>query len=124
MEYYDWIKVSHSYHWMKKVLVIGGQGNLGKSLIQKFKKNWITISLDVYANKEAKENILLKDNVSEELKKILQNEKLDSILNVAGGWKGGNLKSKDFEESVELMYNQSVKSSILAAKLSTLYLKE
>lgn len=109
---------------MKKVLVLGGRGNFGKALVQKFKKEWITISVDFEANPEAKENILLKDNVTLELKKILQNEKLDTILNVAGGWKGGNVKSDDFEETVELMYNQSVKSSILAAKLATLYLKE
>jgi dihydropteridine reductase len=42
---------------------------------------------------------------------------------VAGGWQGGNLLDENFLKSVEGMYQQSVLSSAIAARLGALHLK-
>ena len=50
--------------------------------------------------------------------------KLDAILCVAGGWAGGNAASKEFVKNADMMWKQSVWSSILACQMSARYLKE
>jgi dihydropteridine reductase len=50
--------------------------------------------------------------------------KLDAILNVAGGWAGGNAASKQFLTNSDLMWRQSVWSSIISASLATKFLAE
>ncbi|KAB0393642.1 hypothetical protein E2I00_004098, partial [Balaenoptera physalus] len=67
------------------------------SLIQ-----WVA-SIDVVENEEASASVLVKmtdsfteqaDQVTSEVGKLLGAEKVDAILCVAGGWAGGNAKSK------------------------------
>ena len=61
----------------------------------------------------------------ESLKPFLTDEtKLDAILNVAGGWAGGNAASPQFLANSTLMWNQSVNSSLITASLASKYLKE
>ena len=52
------------------------------------------------------------------------NEKLDGVICVAGGWAGGNAANKDLVKNSDLMWKQSVWSSIIAAKIASQYLKE
>ena len=54
----------------------------------------------------------------------MKDEKLDGIICVAGGWAGGSAKSKDFLKNSELMWKQSVESSLVATKLASKFLTE
>lgn len=59
-----------------------------------------------------------------QVKDTLKGEKVDGIICVAGGWAGGNAAHKDFVKNSELMWKQSVWSSIIAANIAAEYLKE
>lgn len=51
-----------------------------------------------------------------------ETSKLDAILNVAGGWAGGNAASDKFLQSSDLMWKQSVWSSLISASLASRHL--
>lgn len=86
-------------------------------------------------NKEASENILVdvgaglneqQNKIEESLKPMLAGDsdvKLDAILNVAGGWAGGNAAAEKFIHNADLMWKQSVWSSLISASLASKYLK-
>lgn len=121
---------------IKKVLVYGGSGALGAHLVNHFKsKNYWVVSVDLKENHEANANILVNSsqslieqeaNIEEGLKPLLSSEdsKLDAILNVAGGWAGGNAASAQFLHNSDLMWKQSVWSSLISASLASKYLNE
>lgn len=90
-------------------------------------------SIDLKANEEADANILVQPedswstqetSVLSQAKTILNNERVDAIICVAGGWAGGNAASKDFLKNCELMWRQSIWSSTIAASLAVNHLKE
>ncbi|KAI8916336.1 hypothetical protein EDD86DRAFT_185720 [Gorgonomyces haynaldii] len=114
------------------VLVYGGCGNLGKTIVSRFKQsNFTVLSVDFRPNDEAHHNIILQQqdflataqHIESHLSTILGDQKLDALLNVAGGWAGGNLLDPEFLSNVDLMYRQSVQSSAIAGRLSALFLK-
>jgi NAD(P)-dependent dehydrogenase (short-subunit alcohol dehydrogenase family) len=117
---------------MKKLLIIGGYGSLGKSIIHTFKKspNWKIMNIDFNPNLEADYNYQIKDNLNfEEVTRIdkldyLNNEKLNCIVNVAGGWRGGSLDNTDIIESVNMMMQSNLFSSVLAAHLGKKFLNK
>ena len=51
------------------------------------------------------------------------NLKLDAVLNVAGGWAGGNAASDQFLHNCDLMWKQSVWSSVISASIATKFLE-
>jgi dihydropteridine reductase len=57
------------------------------------------------------------------VKNVLNGEKLDGIICVAGGWAGGNA-TKDLAKNTDLMIKQSVLSSIISATVASHFLKE
>lgn len=59
-----------------------------------------------------------------QVKDTLKDEKVDGIICVAGGWAGGNAANKDFVKNSDLMWKQSVWSSVIAASIAAEYLKE
>lgn len=59
-----------------------------------------------------------------QIKDTLKNEKVDGIICVAGGWAGGNAAHKDFVKNSDLMWKQSVWSSVIAANIAAEFLKE
>jgi len=61
--------------------------------------------------------------VLEKLSKILDGNKLDAVICVAGGWAGGNAKA-DLVKTSDLMWKQSVWTSSISAAISANYLKE
>ncbi len=63
-------------------------------------------------------------NVEEKLKSILHEDKLDAIINVAGGWAGGNAEASQFLSNSDLMWKQSVWSSLITSSLASKYLKD
>ncbi|XP_015191177.1 PREDICTED: dihydropteridine reductase isoform X1 [Polistes dominula] len=116
-----------------RVIVYGGKGALGSVCVSQFKsKNWWVGSIDMKPNEDADANIVLKatrnweeqeSDILSELKKILNEEKVDGVICVAGGWAGGNASSTDFIKNNDLMWKQSVWSSAIAAEIASHYLK-
>ncbi|KAJ3036646.1 hypothetical protein HDV00_002470 [Rhizophlyctis rosea] len=116
------------------VLVYGGSGALGRAIVTYFRNaKWTVTSIDFRANEEATNNVLLTPNLPLEkagldvLGKVgdaLSGQRLDAILNVAGGWAGGNLRDNDIFKTVALMQAQTVDSSVIAARLAALHLRE
>ena len=89
--------------------------------------------MDLKENQQASANIIVdqtlsmieqEKNIEENLKPFLSDEKLDAILNVAGGWAGGNSSSGQFLINSDLMWKQSVCSSLISASLAAKYLNE
>lgn len=85
------------------------------------------------ANDEADANIVVQPDsnwqeqetrILQEVKSILKEDKLDAVICVAGGWAGGNAASKDFVKNSDLMWKQSVWSSVIAASIASHHLKE
>ena len=55
--------------------------------------------------------------IVEKMNPLCQDNKLDAIFNVAGGWAGGNAATAQFLSNSNLMWNQSVCSSLITASL-------
>jgi len=115
----------------KKILIYGGKGALGSSLINYFKgKHFWTISVDFVKNEEADHNVILQQNLNLEDQAQLvrsgipEGTALDGIVCVAGGWAGGNLEAADFIKNCDLMLQQSVWTSYIASSLAPTFLKE
>ncbi|GAB5570924.1 dihydropteridine reductase [Prionailurus iriomotensis] len=128
-------------------------------------RNWWVASIDVVENEEASASVVVRmtDSFTEqadqvipekdppsivvtaEVGKLLGEEKVDAILCVAGGWAGGNAKSKCEEtrdsgshmawirtqvsdhalfKNCDLMWKQSMWTSIISSHLATRHLKE
>eukprot|EP00095_Tigriopus_kingsejongensis_P012096 maker-scaffold702_size109376-snap-gene-0.22 protein:Tk12096 transcript:maker-scaffold702_size109376-snap-gene-0.22-mRNA-1 annotation:"dihydropteridine reductase" len=118
----------------QKAIIYGGRGGLGTVLVTHFKsKGWWVCSIDLQANEEANENVLVDPKidwmsqealVTGEVQKKLGEDKVDAIINMAGGWAGGAADSKDFIKNCDLMWKQSVWSSAISASLASKHLKD
>ncbi|KAM4621631.1 quinoid dihydropteridine reductase a [Polymixia lowei] len=116
-----------------RVIVYGGKGALGSQCVQHFKsKGWWVASIDMAANDEANENVLVKlsesfteqaGQVTTDVAQLLGEQKVDAILCVAGGWAGGNCSSKDLYKNADLMWKQSVWTSTISSHLAARHLK-
>nr|CAD2174404.1 unnamed protein product [Meloidogyne enterolobii] len=62
-------------------------------------------------------------NVLNGVESVLNGDKLDAILCVAGGWAGGNASNKDFIKNADLVWKQSVWTSSISAKIGAKFLK-
>lgn len=89
--------------------------------------------MDMATNEEADANILVEaseswtkqeEQVSAKVEETLGGEKIDLLICVAGGWAGGNAASKDFIKSCDMMWKQSVWTSVIAGHLAAKHLKE
>lgn len=121
---------------MKKVLILGGSGALGKSVVNTFKSTkpiWNVINLDFSENKNAdynyqlnsnSDNFISKDEISKIGKLEVFQKKLDCIINVAGGWRGGSIESEDILESTQQMISMNLYSTLLSAHLAKKFLNE
>ncbi|XP_053560087.1 dihydropteridine reductase [Bombina bombina] len=118
----------------RRVLVYGGKGALGSKCVDFFKsKNWWVASIDIAENASASANVVVKlsdsfteqsDQVSVGVEQILDGQKVDAILCVAGGWAGGSAKAKSFYKSCDQMWKQSVWTSAISSHLASKHLKE
>ncbi|XP_047441683.1 quinoid dihydropteridine reductase a [Mugil cephalus] len=116
-----------------RVIVYGGKGALGSKCVQYFKtKGWWVASIDMAANEEANENVIVKSSesfteqagqVTTAVAQLLGEQKVDAILCVAGGWAGGNCSSKDLYKNADLMWKQSVWTSTISSHIAALHLK-
>jgi len=89
--------------------------------------------VDMFANEEADANVVLEateawtgqaEVVVSKVGDALSGCKVDAILCVAGGWAGGNAASKDLVKNCDLMWKQSVWTSVIAASLAAKYMNE
>ncbi|KAM7417211.1 hypothetical protein PAMA_017043 [Pampus argenteus] len=116
-----------------RVIVYGGRGALGSKCVQYFKsKGWWIVNIDMAANEEANENVIVKlsetfseqaGQVTTDVAQLLGEHKVDAILCVAGGWAGGNSSSKDLYKNADLMWKQSVWTSTISSHIAALHLK-
>ncbi|KAL7981858.1 hypothetical protein Chor_000915 [Crotalus horridus] len=117
-----------------RALVYGGRGALGSACVRHLRaKNWWVLSIDLAENQEASANVVVQmgdsfveqaQQVTEDVRKVLGENKVDAILCVAGGWAGGSAKAKSFYKNSDLMWKQSVWTSTISSHLATKYLKE
>ncbi|XP_045482144.1 dihydropteridine reductase [Harmonia axyridis] len=117
----------------RRVIVYGGKGALGSTCVSHFKsKNFWVGSIDMSENKDADLNILVEkdaDLVQQEttilntLKSALGGAKVEAVICVAGGWAGGNAK-KDLAKTADLMWKQSVWSSVISASIAAHHLND
>ena len=117
-----------------RVLVYGGKGALGSACVSKFKsKNWWVGSIDMKSNDQADANVIVKPesnwqeqevDILKQVASILNGDKVDGVICVAGGWAGGNAAHKDFVKNSDLMWKQSVWSSVIAGSIAAQHLKK
>ncbi|XP_072029747.1 dihydropteridine reductase-like [Amphiura filiformis] len=119
---------------VSRVLVYGGKGALGRSVVDFFKsKSWWVASIDLFPNEAADANIVVtkldswtdqEQEVNAKVEETLGGEKLDAILCVAGGWAGGSAKAKSLVKNSDLMCKQSIWTSVISAGIASRHLKE
>jgi hypothetical protein len=114
---------------MKKILFIGGSGQLGKKMVDIFKNSYAVSNIDFAENKNAAFNFLLDKNLNaiENNKKVIEkfkqlNNSYKAIIVTAGGWVGGNIKDDDYFDKCLQMMNVCLYPSLLGAHLATKYL--
>ena len=73
---------------------------------------------------EVLKQTLFLTQVCSKVEEALNGEKVDAIICVAGGWAGGNAASKALVKNADLMWKQSVWSSVIASHLASNHLKE
>merc|ERR1712107_436261 len=93
---------------------------------------WV-LSVDINENTAANANVKVslsdgwveqEANVVRMVGEALEGQKLTGILNVAGGWAGGNTQDADWVKNADLMWKQSVWSSTIAATIASKHLQE
>ncbi|XP_078033633.1 dihydropteridine reductase isoform X2 [Augochlora pura] len=84
-------------------------------------------------NDHADANIIVKPenswqeqetDILQQIANILEGNKVDGVVCVAGGWAGGNASHKDYVKNCDLMWKQSVWSSVIASSIAAHHLKE
>jgi len=117
------------------VVVYGGSGALGSTIIQEFKTlspSVACISIDLRPNENASKNVLITElsdwskqhvQVVEGIQQAVGDTKVDAIFCVAGGWAGGNASNEAYIKNCDLMWKQSVWSSSIAGSLASKFLK-
>ena len=115
---------------MKKVLIVGGNGQLGKAMVTCFNSDYQTFSLDLSVNPTSTHNLLLDQNWLQDSEEYLSSvnsslseHQLDSIVCVAGGWAGGNITSPSLMSDMQSQFNINTMSSVLAGQLAARHLK-
>lgn len=111
---------------MRNVLVFGGKGALGGAVINSFIRNnkWQFCNVDIAPVATASlGNITLTTdvNLNEAADLVLKgigSTKFDAVINVAGGWAGGNVADPQFIANTDLMIRQSIYSSTVAAHIA------
>jgi len=115
-----------------KVIVYGGRGGLGVVVVSTFRQaGYEVLSVDIVANTEAEHNVLVsldttwpgqEEQVCRGVEAALAGSKVEAVINVAGGWAGGNTADAEWVKNADLMWKQSVWSSAISATLASKFL--
>jgi dihydropteridine reductase len=117
----------------KSVLVFGSAGAMGRNIFSAFKaKGWNVIGVDLAAAQATNKDFItipIQGNISvssnDELLRLMEDiskkqvSEFAAVVNAAGGWAGGGAAGKDIAANTELMWNQSVRSSIACSHIAT-----
>lgn len=118
------------------VVILGANGALGQAVAKRFiAASWNPLLCDVSALSAIAGTFHLIDTTLppkeqyESLAKAVKSEfgegcRLDAIINVGGGFRMDNAHSNTIFDNLKLMHSSSVESSVIAAHLASLYLKE
>jgi len=116
---------------MKKLLVIGGSGALGRNVVNTFKNKtpyWKVMNIDFNINTAADLNFTCSTFCKNELNSIgkleFLSDNIDCVVSTAGGWAGGDIQCDDIIESVEKMMKMNLYSAILGSHLAKKFLRE
>ena len=116
---------------LRNVLVFGGKGALGGAVINSFiRDKWQVANIDVTpVDNAALGNVTISptatlEETSEAVLKALEGKQFDAVINVAGGWAGGDVKDPKFVANTDLMIRQSIYSSTIAAHVAATLGKE
>jgi len=113
---------------MKRALVIGGSGGLGRSVVEVFKSNWSVTSIDFSENSSATTNILLSPSKSfsayANTCRVNLTSKFDAIICVAGGFGMGPISDPEVFEQLDKMLSVNLYPAILAGHLACSFLNE
>ncbi len=101
---------------------------MGKSVVNAFKtSSWKITNIDLMKNKDATQNIIVQKTYDRDLilnihKQIKTN--FDCVINVAGGWRGEQLKHEEIVIVSEIMFHQNTLSAVLAAHLAKKFMNK
>lgn len=113
---------------MQRILVIGGNGALGKAVVTAFCSSWQVTSVDFGSNPSAQQNILLNkhDNLQTRanLVRFQLEAKYNAIACFAGGWVGGSIFELEVFEQYEQMMDFNLNSALLTAHLASHHLSD
>jgi len=113
-----------------RLLVWGGNGSLGQSVIKLFKeKEWDTVSVDYTQNTEAATNIVLGKNKSWKENALDTSSQLGKVqfsmmVNTAGAWVGGSIEQDTIFEQFDRMIQFNSKSAVALSHLATKHLSD
>lgn len=114
----------------KRLLVVGGSGQLGKVILQRFvNAGWNTTNLDIIENSSASENLLwtTKKSWSETMQDVdadleKKGEKFDCIVCAAGGFAMGNPGEKGTVEGSEFLLKVNLETAFSTTHFAAKYL--
>ena len=114
----------------KSLLVLGGNGNLGRAMVNSFKmKNWKCLSVDFTENSQADSNLVLDkyESLQSQLPLMYKqtsafSKEFDSILCVSGGFQIASIRDEDVLEKYLEIDRSCFQSALLAGHLSTKFL--
>ena len=116
---------------MKRSIVVGGAGALGRALIRDLKLgNFAPISVDFARNDDASDNIVLdKSSLLKDQWKTIINQlsakyetnkfNLQGVFCAAGGWAGGSIDDDSIFDSVLQMNQMNLESALLSTHISS-----
>ena len=116
----------------KSVMIVGGSGVLGRSVLAKLLPSFHTINVDFNSNPQADLDITLNTQSSalervQTVKEVLKKEEqtsLAAVLSLAGGWQGEDINSPRLFESTREMMDMNLLSALMAGHLAHCYLSQ
>ncbi len=118
----------------KKVVVLfGGSGALGRTVLKQFQKNFNVLNIDFNKNDDAGEEIILKQNslandniriIKNKLNSLTNEYTVKSVISVAGGFEMVGVESEDIFDSTNHMFNINCISSLMAGHIASHFLEK
>jgi len=114
---------------MPQVLIYGGCGALGSTIVKAFKAvSWTVFSADFQISKFADHSIVVPKNLKDTSTIVNQLRDLkaefDAVISVAGGFQMSTIKDESIFDSVETMVSYNLYSAVSASHLASRFMKE